>query len=103
MDGHQGILDMLKLSGSVYDEGILKLLIINLSIYPIGSYVKISNGSIGIVVETDEKNVKTPHVKLLFTETGDRFNDTVIISTSDEQYRITETIKPETIDQIASP
>ncbi|MFP4383043.1 MAG: HD-GYP domain-containing protein [Spirochaetia bacterium] len=103
LDGHQGILDMLKMSGSIYDEGLLKLLIINLSIYPIGSYVKLSNGSIGMVVETDEKNVKTPHVKLLFTETGERFNDTVIIDTSDEQYRITETIKPEKISQIASP
>ncbi len=102
MDGHHGILDMLKLSGTVYDETILKSLILILSLYPIGTYVKISNGSIGIVVETDDTNVRTPHVKLLFTEKGERFNDTVIIRTSDEQYKIIQTLKVDEIPQAAS-
>ena len=70
MDGHSGILDLIKLSGTAYDQGILKILVYTLSIYPIGTFVELTTGAKGIVIKTDPENPKMPFIKMIIDPEG---------------------------------
>jgi HD-GYP domain-containing protein (c-di-GMP phosphodiesterase class II) len=63
-DGHSGILDLLKNEGGRYDEAILRALIYSLSIYPIGSYVLLSDGREAQVVDVDPDEPRYPIVRI---------------------------------------
>jgi HD-GYP domain-containing protein (c-di-GMP phosphodiesterase class II) len=67
-NGHSGMMDLLKSLGKRYDEKVLKTLIFTLSIYPLGTYVMMSNGAKGVVIKTDPQNPKHPVVRLLVDE-----------------------------------
>ena len=45
LDGHSGLMDLLKDIGKRYDDRILRSLVFTLSIYPLGTYVALSNGT----------------------------------------------------------
>ncbi|MBI9103370.1 MAG: metal-dependent phosphohydrolase [Spirochaetales bacterium] len=70
MDGHTGILDMIKNSGSSYDPNILKTLVYTLSIFPIGTFVELSTGAKGLVIKTDPDNPKRPYIKMIMNPEG---------------------------------
>jgi HD-GYP domain-containing protein (c-di-GMP phosphodiesterase class II) len=82
-ESHSVILDLLKGRGKQYDESILKALIVCLSLYPLGSYVLLANGTRGLVVEPNPSNPKAPAVKVLINQTGGRLPDPYIVK-SDE-------------------
>jgi HD-GYP domain-containing protein (c-di-GMP phosphodiesterase class II) len=67
-DGHSGIMDMLKDMNKRYDDKVLRALVFTLSIYPIGTFVLLSNNAKGYVVKTDSENPKYPTVKLIVNE-----------------------------------
>jgi HD-GYP domain-containing protein (c-di-GMP phosphodiesterase class II) len=69
-DGHSGILDLLKNEGGRYDETAIRALIYSLSIYPIGSYVLLSNGQKAQVVDANPEEPRYPIVRIL-GESGD--------------------------------
>jgi HD-GYP domain-containing protein (c-di-GMP phosphodiesterase class II) len=69
-DGHSGILDLLKNEGGRYDETAIRALIYSLSIYPIGSYVFLSNGRKAQVVDVNPDEPRYPVVRIL-GESGD--------------------------------
>ncbi len=81
MDGHAGIMDLLKNSGKQYDEQIIRVLVYTLSIYPIGTFVILSNGTRGIVIETNPKNPRYPVVKLLMSEEGLPYKEQPVLNT----------------------
>jgi HD-GYP domain-containing protein (c-di-GMP phosphodiesterase class II) len=83
MDGHSGILDLLKNTGKKYDEQVIRTLVYTLSIYPLGTFVLLSNGAKGIVVETDPKTPRHPVVRLLQDEKGDRYRDQPLLRTQE--------------------
>jgi HD-GYP domain-containing protein (c-di-GMP phosphodiesterase class II) len=64
-NGHWGILDLLKNDGGRYDETALRALIYSLSIYPIGSYVLLSDGRKAQVVDTNPNEARYPIVRIL--------------------------------------
>jgi HD-GYP domain-containing protein (c-di-GMP phosphodiesterase class II) len=64
-DGHSGILDLLRNEGGRYDETAIRALIYSLSIYPIGSYVLLSNGRKAQVVDVDPGEPRYPIVRIL--------------------------------------
>ncbi|MDR0708954.1 MAG: HD-GYP domain-containing protein [Spirochaetaceae bacterium] len=64
-DAHSGILDLLKNEGGRYDETAIRALIYSLSIYPIGSYVLLSNGRKAQVVDVDPEEPRYPIVRIL--------------------------------------
>lgn len=80
-DGHSGILDLLKNTGKQYDEQVLRVLVFALSIYPIGTYILLSNGSKGLVIETDRQDPRNPMVRLLIDEKGNTYRDQPILDT----------------------
>lgn len=62
---HNGIIDILKQTNKKYDPKIAKAFILMLSIYPLGTFVELQDGTKGIVSKTSIHNPKTPVVKLL--------------------------------------
>jgi HD-GYP domain-containing protein (c-di-GMP phosphodiesterase class II) len=82
-DGHTGIMDLLKNTGKQYDEQLIRVLVYTLSIYPVGTYVALSNGAQGLVIETDSEKPKYPIVKLLLNEQGAPFREQPILHTEE--------------------
>jgi HD-GYP domain-containing protein (c-di-GMP phosphodiesterase class II) len=64
-DGHVGMLDLLKNVGKQYDDLIVRALVFSLSIYPIGLYVLLSDGSQGQVVDINPENPQFPVIRIL--------------------------------------
>lgn len=82
-DGHSGIMDLLRDRGRLYDEKVLRALVFTLSIYPIGTYVELTNGSKGVVVKTNTETPKLPIVKLLTSQTGEAYVERPVLQTEE--------------------
>ncbi len=83
LDGHHGIIDLIKNNKNRYDENVLKALIFSISLYPVGTYVRLSNNAVGVVVKTNSANPKCPIVKILVDKNGVQMTEPVIIQTSE--------------------
>lgn len=83
IDGHSGIMDLVRNSGKKYDDNFLRALVYTLSVYPVGTYVLLSNNTRGIVIETDPDKPKYPVVKLLINDNGNIFMEQPILHTSE--------------------
>lgn len=89
MDGHSAILEMLQHRNTMYDEQVLKALIANLSIYPIGTHVELANGTRGMVVDTNAENARAPMVRVIAGPNGELYAEQPIVDTSsDQEYRV---------------
>lgn len=91
-DGHTSLLDMLKGRGTAYDEQVLRVLIQLVSVYPVGTYVAMENGSRGIVVDTNEEDPRAPTVRILKDTSGAKTGNLPTIQTRDEGHRITRAL-----------
>lgn len=99
-DGHSSLLDLLRGKGTQYDENVLKALIFVVSLYPIGTYVQLANGSKGVVVEPNIENPRFPLVKVYIAETGDPLKEPILVKTDTESTKITRVLTKEEILQI---
>ena len=70
-DGYTGMLELLKNEGKMYDETVVRALVLSLSIYPIGLYVLLSNGKKGQVVDLNPENPRFPIVQVFGEFTAD--------------------------------
>lgn len=68
---HEAMVEMLQNTGKQYDDMVIKALLHSFSLFPIGSYVYLSNGKIGLTVETNPENPRNPIVQLLNETTED--------------------------------
>ncbi len=59
------LLELLQNREHVYDGSVIKALLYTVSLYPIGTYVYLSNRKIAEVIDTNPDNPKTPIVQLL--------------------------------------
>lgn len=101
--GHNALMDMLKRKAQMYDETILRALIANLSIYPLGTYVALANGNRGIVVDNSLEKPREPKVRVIAGPTGDPFAEQYIVDTSSaEELRVAEAISPDAVG-VAQP
>ena len=101
LDGHSGIMDLLKGIGKRYDEKVLKALVLLLSVYPVGTHVLLTNGAKGVVVKTSPQDPKHPVVKLLINEDGHPYMKQPMLQTSaDEQIQIRRTLKEPEVAEI---
>ena len=80
-DGHTGIMDLLKNTGHQFDEQIIRILVFTLSLYPLGTYVLLSNGSRAVVAETNSEDPKHPTVRVLMDEKGALIRERPILHT----------------------
>jgi HD-GYP domain-containing protein (c-di-GMP phosphodiesterase class II) len=81
-DGHAAIRELL--AHKRYDPGAVKALLYTLSLYPLGSFVLLSNQAQGVVVETNQASPRLPLVRLLVGPDGGQVTKRTIVRTSDE-------------------
>jgi len=85
VDGYTSMLMMLKQMRSLYDEKVISALLTSISIYPLGSYVRLKSGAVGIVVNTGDDNPKFPVVKLLLDENLHMYKEQPVVKTQDDE------------------
>ena len=59
------ILELLRNTNHPYDDAVIKALFYTVSLYPIGSYVYLTNRKAAVVIDTNPENPKLPVVQLL--------------------------------------
>ncbi len=67
-----------------FDPVILKVFLSRMSVYPIGSMVKLNDGSVGLVVGSIAQKPLRPIVKLVFDSSGSRMKDTRMLNLLEE-------------------
>ncbi len=90
---HEAIIEMLRNEDKQYDDTLIKILVQNVSLFPIGGYVSLSNGKIGQVVDTNKFDPRTPIVQILGEKNEAGFP--VTIQTDNERIKITRVLTPE--------
>ncbi len=81
---YEAMREILARGGIDYDPEIVRNFVTRMSIYPIGSLVRLSDGSIGIVIEANPKTPIMPKVRILFDPVGARVIDEKIIDLSQD-------------------
>lgn len=59
------MVEMLKNPNNQYDGTVIKALLYSLSLFPIGTYVYLNNGKIGLITDVTPDNPKNPMVQLI--------------------------------------
>ncbi|MDC7239793.1 MAG: HD-GYP domain-containing protein, partial [Spirochaetales bacterium] len=100
-DAHTSLTGMLKEMRSHYDEDVMRALLSLLSIYPLGSYVTLGNGYVGIVTETNDKDPRYPTVKLLLDKGRKLLQDQPVVKTGEESdIKIVSVLNNKEIEEI---
>lgn len=94
-DGYSGMVDLLKNEGKKYDDTVIRALVYSLSIYPIGSYVLLTNGKPAQVVDVNPENPRFPVVQIVGMRTPD--GKDLIAHTAETGLRI---LRPMTQEEI---
>ncbi len=99
-DAHASLMELLQGRRTLYDERVLRALVANLSLYPIGSYVELANGYRAIVVETNDADPRAPIVRLLVSEKGEPFAEQPTVKTTEQEYRVSRALTEEEIARL---
>lgn len=67
---HLSLAGLVKDMRRKYDEYLVNSLVSALSLFPIGSYVRLSDDSIARVVESDPENIRYPIVRIIMSPNG---------------------------------
>lgn len=100
LDGYSTMVELLKGMGRRYDEQLVRVLVANLSIYPIGSYVQLVNGAKGMVIQPNEANPKEPSVRLLIKPTGERYVESPLVKTDSAETRIARALNTAQVQEL---
>ena len=85
---HQAVMELLKARKVRYDERIVTSLVYAVSLYPIGSPVELSDGTRGIVYESDPKDFKSPLVRLVRDREGRPVAEPTVVRTGEQRLTI---------------
>ena len=66
-----------------FPSRILRIFLNQVSLFPINSYVKLNNGSIGRVLSTERRHPLSPNVEILYGREGNKLNDKQEIALAD--------------------
>ena len=96
---YEAMVEILKNSRKIYNETIIRALLSAVSLFPIGSYVYLSDGRIGQVVDANQENPKNPIVQVLNDPTTIEDKEE-IITTSDTGIHIVRPLNKEETDEV---
>lgn len=72
--------DLVEAKNLLFSPRILKIFLEEISLYPVGSYVKLNNKTIGKVIATNSGQPLKPVIQLLFDSNGNRIVEDKIIN-----------------------
>ena len=70
-------------SKGLFPSKIVKIFLNQISLFPVNSYIKLNNGSIGRVISTDKNQPLRPTIELLFDGSGNRLEEKQVIRLSE--------------------
>jgi len=95
---HVSIRELIWSKSRMFSPKIIKAFIKEISIYPIGSYVRLNNRAAGMVIATNEENPMKPALKLLFDGQGNiMMEDKIIKLDENPLLHIVESVSEEEI------
>lgn len=93
----EAMVEMLKNTGQQYDGTVIKALLYSLSLFPIGSYVYLSDERVGRVIDVNPANPKNPIVQIIGEK--DASGNPCTVETNESTIRILRVLnKEETAD-----
>ena len=84
-DSYDAMKHVLSEGSKKFDPELLKVFLNMMSIYPVGSYVRLNNNAIAMVTSADPVSPFRPTIKIIFDEFGDKIEDGEIIRLSKEK------------------
>lgn len=83
-----------------FDPEILKAFLSMMSIYPVGSYVRLNNNAVARVTAADSVSPFRPTVKVVYDEFGDKVDDGEVIRLSkDKEMYIVQAVKSASVNK----
>ncbi|MFC1532577.1 HD-GYP domain-containing protein [Thermodesulfobacteriota bacterium] len=70
-------------SKGLFPPRIVKIFLNQITLFPINSYIKLNNGSIGRVISTDKNQPLRPTIELLYDGLGNKMGDQQVVHLSD--------------------
>jgi len=92
VDSHTGMMELLKNEGKQYNDKVVHALVSALSVFPIGLYVMLSDGSKGQVIDINPKKPYYPIVQVVGEHNPD--GTAKILKTSEEGISIVRALSP---------
>ena len=92
------MVEMLKNENRQYDETVIKALLYSISLFPIGTYVYLSNGETAQVIDVNPDNPKNPIVQLLKEKDADGSPKT--LQTDDNDIKIMRPIDKQELEDV---
>ena len=78
----ESIRELIGAKNQLFSPRIIKAFLDEVSIFPIGSYVRLNNRNIGRVISTNRSNPLKPTIRLLYDDAGRKFIDQKVIELS---------------------
>lgn len=95
---YEAMIEMLRNSNKAYDENVVKALVQAISLFPIGSYVYLSNGKIAQVTDTNPNDPRTPLVQIIGEK--NELGNPKIVMTDNEKLRIVRVVNQSELKDI---
>ena len=92
------MVEMLKNENRQYDETVIKALLYSISLFPVGTYVYLSNGETAQVIDVNPDNPKNPIVQLLGEKDADGSPKT--LQTDDNDIKIMRPIDKQELEDV---
>lgn len=94
------IIEILQSAKTSFDPNLCRVLLLLLSLYPVGSWVMMHNQSTGVVVKTNPHDPKAPLVKLLTDASKKPMMNERIVDTRSSDYRILRLLTDEEVANV---
>lgn len=95
---YEAMVEMLQNSKKVYNEAAVKALVQALSLFPIGTYVYLSNGRIAQVVDANPDDPRTPLVQIVGEK--NELGNPKVVMTDNERLRIVRVVNQSELKDI---
>lgn len=95
---YEAVLELLRNESKQFDPTITKALLYCISLYPIGTYVFMSNGKVAIVTDSNPADFKLPVVEIL----GEKDEDgkPLIVQTNETNYKINRVLRNDEVEAV---
>jgi hypothetical protein len=78
------VMQLAETKDALFAPHIVKIFLDVMTLYPIGSYVRLNNKAIGVVIQTNQNNPIKPTVRIVTDGKGDRMLDEHLINLAED-------------------